>query len=142
MCQWVAKGSKSLSKISVLRKFARNLEALEGSFHVRTEERERFCPPPAHAHRHDSAAGSEGDGAALGLRVGAGAGPFSPELKRLLAACPMRRLRAVDVEGRLTLVAVQLLAGNAARLEQLHVANSTPGAAAAAREGDQVRRDF
>ena len=133
-----------LADILLLRKFARNLEAVEGSFHIRTEEQDRFCPPPT--HRHDPApGGAAGDdsatAAAFGLWIGSGAGPFSPELKKLLAACPMRRLRAVDVEGRLTLMAVQLFAGNAARLEQLHVANSAPASAsAAAREGDQQAR--
>ena len=115
-----------LVDILLLRKFAPNLEAIEGSFNIRTEE-ESFFPPN---HRHDS---DEGIPMEFGLWLEAGTGPFSPELKKLLAECPMRSLRTVDVEGRLTLMAMQLFAGNAERLEQLHVANSTP-----VRETDKV----
>ena len=114
-----------LADILLLRKFAPNLEAIEGSFNIRTDE-DSFFPPH---HRHDSDAGIPME---FGLWLEAGTGPFSPELKKLLAECPMRHLRIVDVEGRLTLMAMQLIAGNAERLEQLHVANSTLAREAAA----------
>ena len=109
-----------LVDIMLLRKFAPNLEAIEGSFNIRTDEESFF--PLHHRHYSDDA----GIPIEFGLWLEAGTGPFSPELKKLLAECPMRNLRAVDVEGRLTLMAMQLFAGNAERLEQLHVANSTP----------------
>ena len=109
-----------LEDILLLRKFAPNLEAIEGSFNIRTDEDSFF---PAH-HRHDDS-DAAGIPVEFGLWLEAGTGPFSPELKKLLAECPMSNLRVVDVEGRLTLMAMQLFAGNAERLEQLHVANST-----------------
>ena len=108
-----------LADILLLRKFAPNLEAIEGSYNIRTDE-ESFFPT---RHRHETTDSIQTDG---WMEFEAGMGPFSPELKKLLAECPMRALRTVDVEGRLTLMAMQLFAGNAERLEQLHVANSTP----------------
>ncbi len=104
-----------LTDIVLLRTYAPNLEILEGTFVIRTNEE------GSHVRKHQNNPGDLGE-----LFIQARASPFSKEVRSALASCPLKRLRSVDIEGRITLLSLQLLAGNADNLEELHLTNSPP----------------
>jgi hypothetical protein len=127
----------NLGHFLLLRKFAPNLQRIEGSFlvHAATvplstvgggdiDDDDQGFQIPNHNHFSGAAASNLFCG---GVGLGSHVGPFSSELlDLLLVQFPMRQLRAIDVEGRLTLMAMQLLTGGAERLEELHITNAPP----------------
>ncbi len=118
--------------LMLLRRFAPNLEELRGKFVICCSAEAAAAAAAAgtaaaseahsHAHRRDEF----GDDACQQARHLSQLSPFSAELPQLLQRHPMSRLRTVDVEGRLTVLAMQLMAGAADALEALHVNNSPP----------------
>ncbi len=110
----------------LLRLFAPNLEVLEGKFllapaaaaagavggdsHAAETPAQRSH---AQLHRRDEF----GEELSEQLSLLSQLNPFSEELPALLSRHPWQRLRAVDVEGRLSVLAMQILAGAADQLE-------------------------
>ena len=115
-----------------LRKYAPNLTRLKCKLMVAPNEDLGFAP---HDFGHGHELATEEKATSKALRECSG--PFSAELVQLLADSPMKGLKVVELEGQMTLMAVQLLVGNADALEELHVTCAPLGGNADTILGDE-----
>lgn len=109
-----------LGDILTLRRFVPKLEILEGNFSVRPDNHFNAMSSRYQEHilRHRMYNPKFDPG-----YLGTGSS-FSEEINTILRSTPMVNLKTVDIEGKLTMTALQLFVGGVEFLEDLHVTNS------------------
>eukprot|EP00094_Tigriopus_californicus_P011193 TCALIF_10802-PA protein Name:"Protein of unknown function" AED:1.00 eAED:1.00 QI:0/0/0/0/0.5/0.66/3/0/757 len=118
----------SMADLVTFRKYVPNLQVFEGRVHVSVNSSSPFQGSSSpHPNQHNPVLShllSHKDEESSLWEAKGIPGSFSTELLDLLEKYPLSKLLKIDVEGRMTIPVMQLLAGNAEFLEDLYITNS------------------